>query len=206
MLKRRELLTGIAASLAVPRAWANDTAGDAAAPEVLSALAGKQPLIRRASRPPNYETPLIDLRAPFTRNEAFYVRYHLAVIPEIDARSWQLRVAGASAQQPLTLSLEDLKHRFEPVTLAAVNQCSGNRRGLFSPRVPGVQWGNGAMGNAAGRAYGCATCSGGPVSRRMRSRYGSGARTAPCCPRHLTSRRVCQSSGRSMSTRSSPSP
>ncbi len=29
-----------------------------------------------------------------------------------------------------------------------MNQCSGNRRGLFSPRVPGVQWGNGAMGNA----------------------------------------------------------
>ena len=34
------------------------------------------------------------------------------------------------------------------MSLAAVNQCSGNRRGLFSPRVPGVQWGNGAMGNA----------------------------------------------------------
>jgi hypothetical protein len=34
------------------------------------------------------------------------------------------------------------------VSLAAVNQCSGNRRGLFEPRVPGVQWRNGALGNA----------------------------------------------------------
>jgi DMSO/TMAO reductase YedYZ molybdopterin-dependent catalytic subunit len=135
--------------VATQRLWASGTgAENAAATEVLSALPGKQPLIRRAFLPPNYETPLVDLRAPFTRNEAFFVRYHLAVIPEIDARSWQLVLAGTSVQQPLTLSLEDLKRRFEPVTLAAVNQCSGNRRGLFSPRVPGVQWGNGAMGNA----------------------------------------------------------
>ena len=139
----------MAASVAAQRLWASGTgAENAAATEVLSALPGKRPLIRRAFLPPNYETPLVDLRPPFTRNEAFFVRYHLAVIPEIDARSWQLVVAGTSVQQPLTLSLQDLKRRFEPVTLAAVNQCSGNRRGLFSPRVPGVQWGNGAMGNA----------------------------------------------------------
>jgi hypothetical protein len=29
-----------------------------------------------------------------------------------------------------------------------VNQCSGNSRSRFQPRVPGGQWGNGAMGNA----------------------------------------------------------
>src|SRR5262249_4314937 len=31
----------------------------------------------------------------------------------------------------------------------AVNQCSGNSRGRFSPRVLGGQWADGAMGNAA---------------------------------------------------------
>ncbi|MBV8495897.1 MAG: molybdopterin-dependent oxidoreductase, partial [Gammaproteobacteria bacterium] len=55
---------------------------------------------------------------------------------------------GASAQRPLSLSWHELRNGFPHVTLAAINQCSGNRRGLFSPRVPGVQWGNGAMGNA----------------------------------------------------------
>ena len=30
-------------------------------------------------------------------------------------------------------------------------QCSGNRRGLFEPHVPGVEWGVGAMGNAVWR-------------------------------------------------------
>src|SRR5712675_1885250 len=34
------------------------------------------------------------------------------------------------------------------VEVAAVNQCSGNSRGLFQPRVTGGQWANGAMGNA----------------------------------------------------------
>src|SRR2546430_8606903 len=32
----------------------------------------------------NFETPLADLAAPFTRNDAFFVRYHLAVIPHVD--------------------------------------------------------------------------------------------------------------------------
>jgi DMSO/TMAO reductase YedYZ molybdopterin-dependent catalytic subunit len=126
---------------------AADAAGGVSA-EPLSALPGKEPLIRRAFRPPNYETPLRELIPAFTRNEAFFVRYHLAVIPEIDARRWRLRVGGASVAHPLSLSLADLHENFELVTLAAVNQCSGNRRGLFTPHVPGVQWGNGAMGNA----------------------------------------------------------
>ena len=34
------------------------------------------------------------------------------------------------------------------VELVAVNQCSGNSRGYFLPRVAGGQWSNGAMGNA----------------------------------------------------------
>jgi len=38
--------------------------------------------------------------------------------------------------------------KFKRAEVTAVNQCSGNRRGLFSPHVPGVQWGYGAMGNA----------------------------------------------------------
>ncbi len=111
-------------------------------------MPGKRPLIKRSFRPPNYETPLADLRGPYTSNDAFFVRYHLANIPIVDARSWRLRVGGASASRALELSLADLQRHYEHVTLAAVNQCAGNRRGLFTPRVPGVQWTNGAMGNA----------------------------------------------------------
>ncbi|HXO64838.1 MAG TPA: molybdopterin-dependent oxidoreductase [Steroidobacteraceae bacterium] len=117
----------------------------------LATLPGKRPLIRHAFRPPNYETPLADLVPAFTRNDAFFVRYHLAVIPVVDPRTWRLQVGGPGARQPLVLSLPELKRGYPRVSLAAVNQCSGNRRGLFTPRVPGVQWGNGAMGNAEWR-------------------------------------------------------
>ena len=48
----------------------------------------------------------------------------------------------------MSLSLAELKTGFEPIELVAVNQCSGNSRGFFEPRVAGGQLGNGAMGNA----------------------------------------------------------
>src|SRR5256885_3074784 len=150
MATRRELLLGTAGGWLLERVWAGEAAGNAAA-DALTALAGKQALIRRALRPPNFETPLADLAAPFTRNDAFFVRYHLAVIPHVEPAAWRLQVAGASAQRPLSLSLKELRGGFEQVSVAAVNQCAGNRRGLFTPRVPGVQWGTGAMGNALWR-------------------------------------------------------
>ncbi len=147
MLTRRALmLTAAGTWLAAARARAL-AAGDADA-VTLGTLPGKRPLIQRAFRPPNFETPLADLAAPFTANDAFFVRYHLAVIPDVDPESWRLQIGGPSARRPLSVSLAQLKRGFAHVQLAALNQCSGNRRGLFSPRVPGVQWGSGAMGNA----------------------------------------------------------
>src|SRR5260370_1332734 len=38
--------------------------------------------------------------------------------------------------------------RFKEVSLTAVLQCAGNGRSLMAPRVPGVQWVHGAMGQA----------------------------------------------------------
>jgi DMSO/TMAO reductase YedYZ molybdopterin-dependent catalytic subunit len=55
---------------------------------------------------------------------------------------------GGHVSKPLTLSLTDLQSKFEPVSLVALNQCAGNSRSLFEPRVAGGQWVNGAMGNA----------------------------------------------------------
>jgi DMSO/TMAO reductase YedYZ molybdopterin-dependent catalytic subunit len=116
---------------------------------VLDALPGKQPLIKLSYRPPNYETPVSYFSSPTTANDAFFVRYHLADIPEqIDLLSWRLRVAGDSAGNPFELTMADLQSKFEQVEITAVCQCSGNRRGLSEPHVPGVQWGLGAMGSA----------------------------------------------------------
>ncbi|HZC87350.1 MAG TPA: molybdopterin-dependent oxidoreductase [Steroidobacteraceae bacterium] len=150
MVTRRDLLLTGAGSWLAARVRADQSvaADTGATDEVLAALPGKRPLIQRAFRPPNFETPLAELASPFTRNDAFFVRYHLTVIPLVDPATWRLQVGGASAQRPLSLSLPELQSGFQYVSLAAINQCAGNRRGLFSPRVPGVQWGTGAIGNA----------------------------------------------------------
>jgi DMSO/TMAO reductase YedYZ molybdopterin-dependent catalytic subunit len=115
----------------------------------LEALPGKKPLIKLSYRPPNYETPVSYFNSVFTPNDAFFVRYHLADIPEKpDVASWRIKIGGEAATSPFELSLAELKGGFEQVEIAAVCQCSGNRRGLSDPHVPGVQWGLGAMGNA----------------------------------------------------------
>lgn len=111
----------------------------------------KRPLIVVTQRPPQLETPFeVYNEGIVTPNDAFFVRYHLAGVPnDIDATAWRLSVKGR-VQTPLSLSLGDLK-QMDAVEYYAVNQCSGNSRGFFEPRVAGGQLGNGAMGNAKWR-------------------------------------------------------
>jgi len=115
----------------------------------LVAYPGKRPLISLTARPPQLETPFnVFDEGIITPNDAFFVRYHLAGIPlSIDPDTYRLSVAG-KVDNPLSLSLADLKSGFEPIELVAVNQCAGNSRGFFDPRVAGGQLANGAMGNA----------------------------------------------------------
>jgi DMSO/TMAO reductase YedYZ molybdopterin-dependent catalytic subunit len=111
-------------------------------------LPGKQPLIKRSWRPPNFETPTRYFGEAFTPNDAFFVRYHLSNIPQVDAAGWAVEIGGDAAEKAIRFTLDQLKADFEAVEIAALCQCSGNRRGLSDPHVPGVQWGYGAMGNA----------------------------------------------------------
>ena len=108
----------------------------------------KRELVLQTDRPPQLETPLHYFRQDFTPNDAFFVRWHLAGIPtQVDTRSFRLQIDG-HVQRPLSLSLDDLRQRFQPTSVIAIAQCSGNSRGLFTPRVAGAQWRHGAMGNA----------------------------------------------------------
>jgi len=113
----------------------------------MEALPGKKPLIRLADRPPNYEAPLEYLRTPITPNDEFFVRYHLSDIPEVDVKTYRINVGGDGANGQAELTFDDLK-KMPAFEVVAVNQCSGNRRGLSKPHVPGVEWGYGAMGCA----------------------------------------------------------
>jgi DMSO/TMAO reductase YedYZ molybdopterin-dependent catalytic subunit len=108
----------------------------------------KRPMIGLTGRPPQLETPFpVFNENVITPNDAFFVRYHLADIPlTIDPDAFAVEIKG-KVDRPVKLSLAEIK-KMSAVELVAVNQCSGNSRALFEPRVAGGQLGNGAMGNA----------------------------------------------------------
>ncbi len=113
----------------------------------LARFPGKTAMRLVNDRPPCLETPWRYFRHDLTPMEAFYVRWHLQALPlDVDIKTWRLRVDGA-VDRPLELSMDDLR-KLGNDEVVAVNQCSGNSRSLFTPRVPGAQWRNGAMGNA----------------------------------------------------------
>jgi sulfite dehydrogenase len=151
VLQRRDFILGLgAAALARrcggPRATALD--GGPVLEGAGGSWPGKSPdLVLHTDRPPNLEMPPVHLLDDLTPNEHMFVRWHLAGIPTtVDLRSFRLTVAG-HVERPLSLSYDELQ-AMGSTTVVAVNQCSGNSRALFSPRVPGVQWGSGAVGNA----------------------------------------------------------
>ena len=106
MITRRHLLgtAGAGAALAVsglsPKFSEAEAAGVGLTPGVpegvssyatMGTLPGKKPLIQLSYRPPNYEAPIEYLRTPITPNDQFFVRYHLADIPEVKAEELQDR-------------------------------------------------------------------------------------------------------------------
>jgi DMSO/TMAO reductase YedYZ molybdopterin-dependent catalytic subunit len=115
---------------------------------ITTAFPQKGAMILQRTRPPLLETPFqVFDRSVFTPNDQFFVRWHWAVIPtQINVETFRLAVRGHVTRE-LSLSLDDIL-ALPQVELAAVNQCSGNSRGYFQPRVPGGEWSNGAMGNA----------------------------------------------------------
>ena len=151
------LAAGAALAAKLPRAFAADDTGVVGSVTLpfengereLVAYPQKRPLIRLTTRPPQLETPFAVFNDGLvTPNDAFFVRYHLSEIPlRIDPAAHRVAVRGL-VQTPLSLSLADLKALGDPVEFYAVNQCSGNSRGFFSPRANGGQLGHGAMGNA----------------------------------------------------------
>lgn len=102
-------------------------------------------LLELAARPENYEAPLTAFTQKITPLESFYIRSHYDR-PAVDPKTWALSLDGL-VKRPLKLDLKALA-KFPQAEIEAVLQCSGNGRALFRPRMPGVQWQKGAMGNA----------------------------------------------------------
>jgi DMSO/TMAO reductase YedYZ molybdopterin-dependent catalytic subunit len=158
MFDRRDLLKGagltaLAATLNSTKALALDTVTlpFANGERPLVKYPQKRPMIGLTSRPPQLETPFAVFNdGPITPNNAFFVRYHLADLPyDLDPDKFTLEIKG-KVDKPLKLSLKEIR-KMKATEIVAVNQCSGNSRGLVEPRVAGGQLANGAMGNARWR-------------------------------------------------------
>jgi DMSO/TMAO reductase YedYZ molybdopterin-dependent catalytic subunit len=156
LVTRRQLLGAAAVGgLALSKtAWAETMTelplpGGPGARPITTDFPQKGPMILQRTRPPLLETPFdVFDKGVFTPTDQFYVRWHWALIPtDIDIGKFSLTVRG-HVNQTLSLSLNDILHGLPSVQISAVNQCSGNSRGFFEPRVSGGQWANGAMGNA----------------------------------------------------------
>lgn len=101
--------------------------------------------IVRSEDPPNLESPFENLDGFITPQPRFYVRTHFP-IPKLDRPAWRLSILG-EVEKPFEISFDEilkLETRTIPVTL----ECAGNNRSFLEPKVEGVQWGLGAVGNA----------------------------------------------------------
>ncbi len=144
MTSRRAFLkTASAAALAASAVhplltWASDASA--------ISVAGKDGMIVRSYRFLDLETPVEFMTDWITPVNHFFVRNHMFEPAKIDASTWKLTIGG-EVEKPLTLTLADLeKVPVHSVTNAM--ECAGNGRSLHNPKVPGIQWGKGAVGNA----------------------------------------------------------
>ena len=118
---------------------------------LVEGVEGKGQMILQRTRAPLLETPFeIYDQGLITPVDRFYVRWHTASTPrQIDTSTFRVNVHG-HVERELSLALADIS-TMPAREVTAVSQCAGNSRGFSDPRVPGAQWGNGAMGNAVWR-------------------------------------------------------
>jgi len=102
-------------------------------------------MITREKEPANLEMPFAELEGRITPTEKFYVRSHFPT-PACDLKRWRLTVDGC-VRKALKFTLGDLQ-KLETRTIEATMECAGNSRIFLKPKVKGVQWELGAVGNA----------------------------------------------------------
>jgi len=141
---RREFLrTATAAALATGAAhpllsWAADGS--------VIGVPGKEGMIVRSYRFFDLEMPVEFMADWTTPVNHFYVRNHMFEPARIDATKWNLTIDG-EVDKPATLTFADLQ-KIPIHAIVNTMECAGNGRSLQNPKVPGVQWGKGAVGNA----------------------------------------------------------
>jgi sulfite oxidase len=123
--------------------WAR---GRGAAASSAPVVDGKDGMIIRSLRFLDLEMPPEFADVWVTPVQHFYVRNHMFEPAKMDAARWKLSLGG-DVEKPLTLKLSDLAG-LDQHSITNTLECAGNGRAFQSPKVPGIQWQRGAVGNA----------------------------------------------------------
>ena len=102
-------------------------------------------MILHNDRPEDLEMPNQYFDQWITPVDKFFVRQHLPR-PEVDGATFKLVVNGQVAK-PLELKIDDLR-KLPQHKVVATLECTGNGRAFYRPRLPGIQWARGGIGNA----------------------------------------------------------
>eukprot|EP00697_Spironema_sp_BW2_P009490 gnl/Spiro4/24429_TR12112_c0_g1_i1.p1 gnl/Spiro4/24429_TR12112_c0_g1~~gnl/Spiro4/24429_TR12112_c0_g1_i1.p1 ORF type:complete len:452 (-),score=144.86 gnl/Spiro4/24429_TR12112_c0_g1_i1:163-1518(-) len=132
-----------------------DEAAQALANDPYAQDPARSPLLHVVSQKPFCAEPPLELLVDqfHTPESLFFVRNHLPVpagpTAASDPAHFRLSVFVPGREDPVQLSLEDLKTKFHPVTITAVLQCAGNRRSELQQHkeIKGLAWNAGAIGN-----------------------------------------------------------
>src|ERR1700722_13064502 len=126
---RREMLAALfVAAASTQTATADDNV----------AIPGKRPMILHNDRPEDLESPGAYFDTWVTPVDSFFVRQHLPRPAPIDPAAYKLTLNGM-VSNPKQVSLAELR-ALPQVTVPATLECTGNGRGFYTPRVPGIQW------------------------------------------------------------------
>ncbi len=110
-------------------------------------LPGKDGLTVLNDRPINAETPAHLLDDKITPASRLFVRNN-GIPPAAASKpnDWTLELSGEACVEPMTLTVAEIKNRFEHQTLQLQIECGGNGRSEFYPPARGNQWTTGAIG------------------------------------------------------------
>lgn len=107
-------------------------------------IKGKDGLTILNDRPVNAETPAHLLDDDITPTSRHFVRNNGLPPEDMNPDNWKLTIDGL-VNNPMTLSIADLKSKFEVVTKQLTIECGGNGRAAFDPPAKGNQWTYGAV-------------------------------------------------------------
>ncbi|HAW53359.1 MAG TPA: molybdopterin containing oxidoreductase [Flavobacteriales bacterium] len=114
--------------------------------EDLTSLGKSSKLTILNNRPWNVETPAHLLDDKITPADKLFIRNNGIPPSSVDPSTWTLTIDGESVEKSVTLSIDELKSKFEHHTYQLTIECGGNGRAEFDPPAKGNQWTTGAVG------------------------------------------------------------